>query len=201
MNARNFLFVFPLLLALAGLAAFPAAVRAEGKTIALTPPDKEGGLPLLQALNQRHTTRSFSAEPVSDQDLSNLLWATWGINRADGRRTAPTAKNTQKVQVYVARADGVWRYAGETHSLEQYSEQNILPETGEAPLALIYAAPGDDDNGKLHVGSLYQNAGLYCASAGLGNVVKLTGADQVDDLLELPDDYEVLIVQPIGHPN
>ena len=70
----------------------------------------------------------------------------------------------------------------------------------EAPLFLIYAAPDDDEAAGLHIGSLYQNAGLYCASAQLGSVVKLTGADEADDLLALPNGYEVLIVQPVGHP-
>jgi hypothetical protein len=52
----------------------------------------------------------------------------------------------------------------------------------------------------MHVGSLYQNAGLYCASAGLASVVKATGASALDGELKLPQGYKVLIVQPVGFP-
>ena len=200
MKSRFLLFVFLPLLSLACLAALPDHATAQGKTIELATPDKDGGMPLMQALNLRQSTRSFSKDAISGQDLSNLLWATWGINREDGRHTAPTAKNKQQVQVYVARADGVWLYNPEKHSLEQYLDKNLLPELGDAPLFLLYAAPEDDEDAGLHIGSLYQNAGLYCASAKLGSVVKLTGADEADDLLALPGGYEILIVQPVGHP-
>ena len=35
-------------------------------------------------------------------------------------------------------------------------------------MVLIFAVPEDDPYGDMHVGSVYQNVGLFCASAGLG---------------------------------
>lgn len=178
----------------------PALAESDAKTIALPAPDKTGGKPLMQALALRHSTRSFTQEAVSDQDLGNLLWAVWGINRDDGRHTAPTAKNKQEVAVFAARADGVWRYDPAGHGLTQYLVKDIRASIGEAPLILLYAAPDDDPAAGFHIGALYQNAGLYCASAGLGSVVKISGTEEVDKLLALPDGYRVMIVQPVGHP-
>ncbi len=189
---------------LAILAAAPAlaedAGANAGKTITLPQPDKSGGMPLMQALALRHSTRSFTTDPVSLQDLSNLLWAVWGINREDGRHTAPTAKNKQDLAVYAALPDGVWRYNPVGHTLERHLAKDIRAALSDAPLILLYAAPADNPDAGFHIGSLYQNAGLYCASAGLGSVVRITGADEADKLMALKDGYKIMIVQPVGHP-
>ncbi len=189
-------------LTLAALAASPAPAAAENTptTIALPAPDKTGGKPLMQALALRHSTRSFTSQTVSEQDLSNLLWAVWGINRDDGRHTAPTAKNKQHIAVYVALSDGVWLYDPVNQALVQYMDKDIRGPLGDAPLILMYAAPADDESAGFHLGMLCQNAGLYCASADLGSVIKVTGADEADKLLALKDNYKVMLIQPVGHP-
>ena len=204
MNHNRIFALFCLLpaFALAALAFAPAPASAEPpKVMDLPAPDKTGGKPLMQALNERCSTRSFTDAPLSAQDLSNLLWATWGINREDGRHTAPTAKNKQEVAVYAALPDGVWLYNPVEHKLELYLAKDVRGAiSAEAPLALLYAAPADDDDAGLHIGALYQNAGLYCASANLGSVVKITGTIEADELLALKNGYKVMIVQPVGHP-
>lgn len=65
----------------------------------LPPPDTTGGLPLMQALKERKSVRSFADKPIPQQTLSNLLWAAFGINRPDGRRTAPSAMNWQEIDI------------------------------------------------------------------------------------------------------
>ncbi len=176
-----------------------AAQMAVGERLTLPAPDKQGGKSLMQALAERKTNRAISDAPLPVQELSNLLWATWGVNRPDGRRTAPTARNYQKVEVYVAMADGVWRYDGPSHSLEKVLDRDTHSAFGGAPVTLVYAAEADEC-GAMHVGSLYQNAGLYCASAGLANVVKATGINVLQKELKLPAGYKILIVQSIGVP-
>lgn len=176
-----------------------SGVAGSGAVITLPPPNKEGGLPLMQALNKRKSSRSFSAQPISEQTLSDLLWATWGVSRADGRRTAPTARNEQQVAVFAAMQTGVWRYEGKKHELVQVLEDDTRADFGGAPLTLVYAAE-DGPYGAMHLGSLYQNAGLYCASAGLANVVKATGVEVLQGRLPLPKGYRILIVQSIGIP-
>lgn len=179
--------------------AGPAVAAAAGERLALPPPDKQGGKPLMECLALRRSTRSFSQEPLALQDLSNLLWATFGLNRPDGRRTAPTARNTQEVLLLVVRGDGVWRYEGREHALVRELSLDARDRFGGAPVTLLYAAPEGPYAG-MHVGSLYQNAGLYCASAGLANVVKGTGVSALNAELRLPKGYRVLIVQSVGRP-
>lgn len=93
-------------------------------------------------------------------------------------------------------AGGIWLYDGKTHSLIKVSGEELDGEL-EAPLTLAYAAK-DDAFGGMHIGSLYQNAGLYCASAGLANVVKASKESIVADAVRLPDGYRMYVVQYVG---
>jgi len=174
-------------------------VFAAQKTVQLPQPDKAGGKPLMEALNLRHTQRSISAKPLPLQELSNLLWATWGVNRPDGKRTAPTARNNQKIEVYAVLADGVWLYDGVKNVLVQVLSSDERGKYSPAGVTLLYAADSTDSFAGMHVGSLYQNAGLYCASAGLANVVKASGKDALKGVLPLQKNYEVFIIHTIGH--
>jgi hypothetical protein len=197
-----------LLFALALLAALAvpppyaeAASSHEGnpERLALSAPDKTGGKPLMQALALRASNRSISDRPLAEKTLSNLLWAAWGVNRPDGRRTVPTAQNQQAAALYVAMDNGVWRYDGATHELVKVLTEDTRASFGGAPVILIYAAEAGPYAG-MHVGSMYQNAGLFCASEGLAGVVKGTGVTLLQNRLPLPPGYSILIVQPVGLP-
>lgn len=177
------------------LISLPATAEPENKVISLPEPDKAGGMPLMQAPSLRKSERSFQDKEIPVQEISNLLWATWGINRPDGKHTAPTAMNKQEIIVFAAMQNGIWQYDPKEHNLQMISGTVI----GGAPLTLIYAAK-DNSFAGMHVGSLYQNAGLYCASAGLANVVKQSGVDKAAKAVTLPKDYKVYTVQPVGYP-
>jgi nitroreductase len=199
MNMSNFLKT--IFLALVIVAAFfvPVAAVVPVDVITLPASDKSGGMPLMRALNERKSLRAFTDEAISQQDLSNLLWAAFGINRADGRRTAPTARNSQQVRIYAAMANGVWLYDAAKHALYKVLERDVT-QNFHAPLTLVYAV-ADDKYGPMHAGAVFQNVGLYCASAGLGNVVKAQGVNVLtNDELKLPADYAVVIVQSVGRP-
>lgn len=74
-------------------------------SIELPAPVKTGGMPLMEALSKRATDRLMDpARSLDEQQLSNLLWAAWGINRPDGRRTAPSALNRQEIDIYLIAA-------------------------------------------------------------------------------------------------
>ena len=90
-----------LLLAAAGFAATV-------EPIALPKPQTQGGKPLMQALSERQSTRTFTDDKLSPQMLSNLLWAAFGVNRPDGRRTAPSASNWQEVRIYAVMAEAAY---------------------------------------------------------------------------------------------
>src|SRR5450759_3287477 len=90
--------------------------------IQLPKPQMTGGMPLMQALVQRQTTRTFADKPLPMQTLSNLLWAAFGVNRPREvktglGRTAPSAMNKQEVALYVVLADGAYVFEAEQNQL------------------------------------------------------------------------------------
>ena len=76
--------------------------------IQLPDPQTEGGMPLMDALKNRKTVRTFTSQELDEQTLSNLLWAANGINREDGKHTAPSAMNLQEVVIYAVMPKGVY---------------------------------------------------------------------------------------------
>lgn len=176
------------------------------ETKQLPAPRTDGGKPLMEALKERKTSRSFSDRPLEEQVLSDMLWAAFGINRpAEGKRTAPTALNRQNIDIYVLDAAGVWRYDAKTNTLAAVMQKDLRPVmdsqpfAAKAPVTLLYVAENDVTSG-MHAGSLYQNVGLFCASAGLNNVVRRMDKDKLTQALSLPAGKEVIVSQSVGYP-
>jgi SagB-type dehydrogenase family enzyme len=209
------------LLALLLALVFPlhVALAVEpGASVALPPPVTTGGLPLMEALAKRYSEREFREDPLSDQQLSDLLWAAWGVSHPDnGHRTAPSAMNNQEIDLYVVRADGAWRYDAQAHALVLVTAQDLRRDAGmqpfvwKAPVNLVYVA----DHARMRnipaaqrehyasadVGFIAQNVYLYCASTGLGTVIRgLINRDALHGRLGLGDEQHVLLSQTIGWP-
>ena len=158
------------------------------KPISLPKPQMEGGKPLMQALSRRQTSRNFGPQKLSQQLLSNLLWAADGVNRPDGKRTAPSAVNWQEIDIYVATAVGLYLYDANANALRPVLEKDIRAATGtqpfvkDAPVSLVfvadYAKMGDiSDAEKMlysaaDTGFISQNVYLFCASEGLATGVR-----------------------------
>ena len=90
--------------------------------IVLPAPQKDLDFPLMRALENSKSIRKWKDEPLSDQELSNLLWAACGITKettktAKSKRTAPSACNSQEIRVYVATRDGLFLYDEVNHQL------------------------------------------------------------------------------------
>jgi SagB-type dehydrogenase family enzyme len=185
--------------------------------IKLLPPDRSGGIPLMQALDRRSTVRSFSTTPLPAQMESDLLWAACGINRADGKRTAPTAVNWQEIDVYVAKPDGLFLYMPKEHALQKVMDKDIRSATSkqgfgtQVPLVLIFVS----DHSKMSVedqkkkefysatdtGFISQNVYLYCASAGLNTVVLgWLDKDELKKAMNLNESQHVVLAQPVSLP-
>ncbi len=175
------------------------AVESEN-TIKLPPVTKELSFSLMQSLWERKSIRSFSAEELSLETISDLLWVAWGINREDGKRTIPTARNKQNLAVYVAMKNGVWLYDAKSNTLNKMIDDN-LTQKYNAPVLLFYAAE-DAQFADMHVGSMYQNVHLYCAAKGLGTVLKSAGGKVMQEKLasHLPKNYSIRMVQAVGKP-
>jgi len=190
---------------------------AELKPIQLPKPQTDGGKPLMQALKDRKTSRAFSTEKLPDQVLSNMLWAACGINRPDGKRTAPTAVNWQEIDVYVATAEGLYLYDAKEHSLKPIFAGDIRAATGrqpfvkDAPVNLVFVAdfskmgnaPADqkDFYAATDTGFVSQNVYLYCASEGLATVVRgAIDKPAMAQLMKLRLDQKVILAQTVGYP-
>ncbi len=198
MNKKLFVSFFCLLTMLV-LAPVAFAEVTAARSAKLPDAEYDGGMSLKKALSLRKSTRDLASDPVSDQDLSNLLWAAFGINREDGKRTIPTGHNKQNVAVYIAHRGVVWIYDAKNHTIHKILEEDVSSQFNGAGLTLFFAAE-EGPYANMHVGSMYQNVGLYCASAGLGNVVRARGVDFIQEKIAqfLPSNYTVRITQSIG---
>ncbi|MDD5620175.1 MAG: nitroreductase family protein, partial [Proteiniphilum sp.] len=99
-------------------------------------PDRSGGKPLMEALNQRRSTRTFQEKELSLQQLSNLLWAANGFNR-DDKRTAPTANNRQELELYVTTSKSLYFYDARNHLLKEVKKGDFRAETGTQDFVAI----------------------------------------------------------------
>jgi nitroreductase len=197
-------------------ASQPAAALA-----GLPKPNMAGGMPLMEALKNRQTSRQFADKPIGDQVLSNLLWAACGVNRPDGKRTAPTAMNWQEIDVYVARADGLWLFDAKANDLKLVLDKDIRAQTGkqdfvkDAPVNLIFVADFARMGGPMaksmteadrvlysaaDTGFVSQNVYLFCASEGMATVVRgLVDRPALAKAMSLRDDQRIILTQSVGY--
>ena len=193
------------------------AVTAYTQDITLLPPQKTAGMPLMVALNNRKSTRDFSDKEILPQVQSDLLWAAYGYNRPQQKmRTVPSAWNIQNMNVYVARADGLYLYDAQSHGLKLIVNEDIRAKcgtqgfVGTVPMNLVYVADlsmmssvGDRGNfySDVHAGFIAQNVYLFCASFNLGAVVRdLIDRDVLRIAMKLEADQEIILAQSVGYP-
>ncbi|MGA2184230.1 MAG: SagB/ThcOx family dehydrogenase [Bryobacteraceae bacterium] len=185
--------------------------------IALPNPDTKGGMPLMQALSARRSGREFSDRKLSVETLANLLWAADGVNRPDGKRTAPSAMNWQTIDIYAVLPDGAYLYNAKERRLELVAAGDLRAATGvqafvaQAPLDLVYVAdyarmPGTPDSDRIsfagaETGFIGQNVYLYCASEGLSTVIRaMVNRDVLAKALKLRPDQRITLSQTVGYP-
>ena len=170
------------------------------KDIQLKNPQKKGGAKIMKALNERKSTRSFDSKELDLQTLSNLLWAANGINRPDGKRTAPSAMNRQEVEVYVCLKSGAYFYNPQANKLEFISDNNCLLRN--APVTLYLAAKTENNNwAYVDSGIVSQNISLFAAGFGLATVPQGSmDKEQVSKVLNLPEEKQLILNHPVGYP-
>jgi nitroreductase len=196
----------------------PPAGSAEVPALSLPPPARDGGKPLQTTLNLRKTTREFTGATLSAQILSDLLWAAFGVNRPEnGRRTAPSAMNSQEIELYVALPNALYRYDAEGSRLQGAAEGDFRGRISgsafatNAAVVLIYVADLSRlDKAKadtrlfyaaVDTGCIVQNVYLFCASAGLGTVVFDLDRPPLTKSLKLKPEQSVIMAQAVGVPS
>jgi nitroreductase len=196
----------------------PAPATGESaSTIALPAVEPRGGMPLMEALAVRRSSREFAPDALPLPLLSGLLWAAFGINRPDGGRTAPTAINAQEIDVFVALPTGAYRYDAARRELQLVAAADVRRVTGyqdfvdDAPLDLVYVADhtrvrlvpaaARESYSSAAAGAISQNVYLYAAAYGLATVIRAwIDRDAIAAALGLTHDHQVLFSQTVGFP-
>lgn len=190
---------------------------AANGNIVLPAPQREGGLPLMEALMKRRSSRKFSDREIDLQTLSDLLWATFGFGGGGKRRTAPSSHNRQETDLYVALSSGTYVYDPAENMLRLVLAEDIRVLTGMqdfvpvAPLNLVYVADtskitGKDERGTIETayvdtGFISQNAYLFCASAGLSTVTRaMIDKQALAAKLSLRPEQVITLAQTVGYP-
>ena len=186
-------------------------------SILLPPPTKHGGLPLMDALARRRSSRDFASAPLPLPLLSDLLWSAYGMNRAGGGRTAPSALNAQEIDVFVALSSGAYLYDATAHQLNLVAASDLRRVTGyqdfvdEAPLDLVYVADHArmglvpvaqrESYASTAAGAIAQNVYLFSACNDLATVIRAwIDRAAIADALGLTHDQQVLLSQTVGYP-
>ena len=192
--------------------------------IKLPEPQKELEFPLMKALEKRRSIRKWKDTPISEQNLSNLLWAACGVTkekygRVKCKRTAPSSCNAQEIRVYVLLEKGVFLYNEENHELVEINPKDIREYTGtqkmmrSAPMGLIYVADLSRMTSPFHktkeaqrfsawvdTGYISQNVYLYCAASNLGTVVlALIDRGKLRKLINLKEHEKIVLTQVVGN--
>lgn len=186
--------------------------------IQLPKPSMDNKVTLMQALQNRHSSREFADRQISDDVLSTVLWAACGINRPkEGKITAPSAINAQDIQVYVVRKDGAFLYKPEENSLQKVSNKDLRSAVAgrqsfaaSAPVSLVLVSNhnkfGGRSNGAsrmgiVDAGYVSENICLACSALGLNTVPRMTmDSETLKKELNLDDNYDFVLNSQIGYP-
>jgi SagB-type dehydrogenase family enzyme len=202
----------------------------DGAAIKLPAPQTSGGKPLMEALKLRQSTRGGFGPAVNltQQQLSNLLWAANGVNREKGNyRTAPTAAAWNNIDIYVTTSDGLFIYDAEAHALKIVKKEDVRATSGlegpaggmmkqdfakTAPVSLVYVADMEKTGGMKWEGedvgatwsyanaaAISQNVYLYCASEGLACILRaMIDPAQVAKSFNLRPGQRAILTTTIG---
>lgn len=185
------------------------------KEIRLPEPQRKGGKPLMECLNERKSLRDFGDKRLDFQMLSNFLWASYGVSREDGRRTAPTARNAQDISIYVVMEKGVYRWESTKNLLILLQEGDFRRETGPQPfvpkaqwnIAIVsdlskYGEIEDPTSikyGAMSAGYVSENMYLFCAAFDLATVARaMFDQEAMKKLLKLNKTEMVMLVHSVG---
>ena len=188
-------------------AVFMAAALFAAEEIQLPAPQKSGGMSLREALNNRRTVRKFQDKELTLQQISDMVWSANGINRPDGKRTAPSALNRQNILVYVALKDGAYLYDPQKHILKKVSDKDLRRSCGRftAPCYMVLVGDLSKDNREIAAavngGYVSQNIYLAAVANGLGTCAMGSIANKNELIKELKLGKNTpYLVHPVGFP-
>lgn len=199
--------------------AFASFINLNAQDIQLNEVTKTGGVSVMEAFANRQSSSEFADKELSIQDLSNLLWAANGINRENGKKTAPSAQNSQDIDIYVALPSAVYKFDaqsnklslianGDYRGLAERRKDNPLP-----PSTLYLVADASKYkvmayNTKEHIttmnkvdaGIVSQNISIFCSGMGLGTKPRAQmDSEELRKILQLSDSQTLILNHPVGY--
>jgi SagB-type dehydrogenase family enzyme len=196
-----------------------AQEKSRGETVKLPSPRNDSDVSIEKALLQRRSIRSYKEEPLSLNDLSQILWAAQGITEPKrGFRTAPSPRAVYLLEIYVLLGNvtnlpmGMYKYQPQGHELVKIADGDkkaeLFKAAGQAPIknapvALVIAGLSEKTQNPawiyLEAGHAAENIYLQSVSLKLGTVA-MAGfkEDEVRKALNLPEKERVLYIMPIG---
>lgn len=191
--------------------------QAQDKTIQLIDPVTGADNPVRIACELRRSYRSFTEGEIRQDHLATLVWMACGENRPDEhKRTVPSARNAQEIELYVFTKDGVYKYIPGKHLLNlvtpgdhraKISQQEFF---AQAPIALVLVANYDkmkdfdaasrDFYAAVDCGYVSQNIYMFCAASDLYGTVACgaINRDAISTLLKIKNG-KVMLAHPVGH--
>ena len=199
--------------------AFFSLKAQENGIIILNPPNTNKGLPVMKALSLRSSVKEFDTTNLNIQDLSDLLWAANGVNRPEsGKRTAPSAMNSQDIDIYVFLRKGIYIYDAQKHFLKLLKNgdnRNAVAgrqeNVAKAPLFCVLVSDiskfkhGSDslklEWAAMDAGIVSQNIALFCAGTDLITRPRASmDKEKLSVLLNLTSTQYLMMNHPVSYP-
>ena len=202
-------------------------MATEFKDIKLVEPRIEGGMPLLQALHCRKSSKTYTPnKELPLQQISEILYCAYGFNdEKKEHRTVASGMTVFPLIVYAVLPNGIYQYEPKEHLLKALKQGVYMEKTGRQPFVkdasmtlLFYsntdlkltnektakfydATPKEDKNqwADIEVGFACQNIYLYCTSENLKTCVRAwCDGEFFKKELGLPENYRFILSQSIG---
>lgn len=191
----------------------------------LPAPVHRGSMTVEEALLRRRSIREYSDEPLTLEEIAQLLWSAYGVTSPEGYRTAPSAMTLYPLSVYVLAhrvtdlEAGLYRYEARNHTIElqlpgffreklfgaTFNQEAVARGAAVLVITANYSRPeatfGRDGRKftLMDIGHLGQNVHLQAVALGIGTVViAAIRPDEVRKLLELPEEEDPLYLMPLG---
>ncbi len=199
-------------------------IGAGDKEFFLPSPTIEGKVSVEEAIKKRRSVRAFKDQPLSINQISQLLWAAQGITdtgQGFSYRAAPSAGALYPLEIYVVSKEGVFHYVPSEHKLVQLKEGDVRKNLSDAALGQspIYSAPlnivitalyekttvkyGERGIRYVHIeaGHSAENIQLQAVALGLGSVpIGAFYDNKVANVIGCSKEEVPLYIIPVGQP-
>ncbi len=171
----------------------------------------------MKALALRASPTAFDTTALSLRDLSDLMWAANGVNRpAQHKRTAPSAMNSQDIDVYAVTREGIYLYNAAQHMLEPVATGDYRSYVAgrqenfkTAPIFCVLVSDlsrfrSGEEQQKMawayeDAGIVSQNICIFCAGVGLESRTRASmDAEKLKEVMKLRPEQRLILNNPVG---